>query len=67
LSSSEKAELSLITAWFIPPQLWSLSVNYVMISLVGQGFLHVCRLALESTQLPIQWMLGHSQGKAAGA
>jgi hypothetical protein len=28
----------------------------------GQDFMHTSRLALESTQPPVQWVLGLSQG-----
>jgi len=33
----------------------------------GRDFPHSSRLVLESTQPPIQWVSGHSQGKAVGA
>jgi len=33
----------------------------------GLDFLHLSRLVLQPTQTPMQWVLGHSQGKMAGA
>jgi hypothetical protein len=33
----------------------------------GLDFLHLSRLVLGPTQPPIQWVLGHSQGKVARA
>jgi hypothetical protein len=33
----------------------------------GRDFLHMSRLALRPTQLPVHWVLGLTGGKAAGA